>query len=71
VKLSENSNLTVTLRPPLRADEQLNIFYNTWLSSISGIWTFLAGVAAVIAPLAIRIYSNNKNKNKNKKLSDF
>jgi hypothetical protein len=71
--ITENSNLTVTVRPPLRADEQLNIFYNTWLSSISGIWTFLAGVAAVIAPLAIRIYSNNKNKNKNKnkKLSDF
>lgn len=62
------SNFTITILPPLRPDEYLNNFYNAWLSPISGIWTFLAGVAVIIAPLIIRTYNR---KNKNKKISDW
>jgi hypothetical protein len=67
--LTQNLNLTVTVLPPLRLDEHLSNFYSAWLSPISGIWTFLAGAAAVISPLVIRIYS--KKQNKNKKLGDW
>jgi hypothetical protein len=67
--ITEYSNLTFTILPPYTLGEQLNNFTNTYIAPISGIWTFLAGVAAVIAPLIIRLYS--KKQNKNKKLSDW
>jgi hypothetical protein len=57
------SNLTATVLPPFTPDQRLKNFYNDWLSTISGIWTFLAGVAAVTLPLIIRAYkSRNKSK---------
>jgi hypothetical protein len=58
--ITENSNLTLTVLPPLRADEHLNNFVNAWITPVSGMWSFLAGVAAVIAPLAIRLYTKKK-----------
>ena len=69
-KVEENSYLTLTVLPSLTPEERLENFYKSWLSPISAIWTFLAGVAAVIAPLIITLYKkrqDNKNKNKNKK----
>jgi hypothetical protein len=56
------SNLTVTVLPPFTADQLLRNFYNDWLSPISGIWTFLAGVGAVIVPLIIRTYGSKKKE---------
>jgi len=35
-------------------DQNLHNFVNSWITPISGMWTFLAGVAAVIGPLIIR-----------------
>lgn len=54
--------LAINVLPPLRTDEILNNFYNTWITSVTGIWTFLAGVAAVIGPLAISLYNKKRKK---------
>jgi hypothetical protein len=59
--IAENSNITVTVLEPMSLPEHLNTFYNAWLSPISGIWTFIAGVGAVVAPLIIRAYNKKKN----------
>jgi hypothetical protein len=56
----ENANLTITVLEPMSASEHLNNIYVAWLSPIGGIWTFLAGVGAVIAPLIIRAYNKKK-----------
>ena len=67
-RVEENSYLTLTVLPSLTPEERLENFYESWLSPISGIWTFLAGVAPVIAPLIISIYKKRQDKkNKNKK----
>ena len=65
----ENSNLTITVLEPLSVSEHLNNLYLAWVSPISGIWTFLAGVGAVVAPFIIRWY--NRKGNKNKKIQDW
>lgn len=57
------SNFTVTVLPPFTPEERLKNFYNDWLSPIGGIWTFVAGVSAVILPLVIRAH-RVKNKMK-------
>jgi hypothetical protein len=68
-RVEENSYLTLTVLPSLTPQEHLEIFYKSWLSPISGIWTFLAGVGAVIAPLIISIYKKRQDKKtKNKAL---
>jgi hypothetical protein len=70
--ITENSNLTLTVLPPLRPDEQLNNFVNAWITPVGGMWTLLAGIAAVIGPLVVRLYAKQKqNKNKNKKLGEW
>ncbi len=60
--LSQRSNLTLTVLPPYTAGELLSSFVNTWITPITGLWTFLAGVGAVIAPLAISIYRKRTKK---------
>ena len=49
--------------PPLRLGERLSSVYSAYLSPISGIWTFIAGVAAVIAPVLIRRKRRSSRKN--------
>jgi hypothetical protein len=66
IAIPNNSDLTITILPPLSFKEHLNNFYITWLAPISGIWTFLAGIGAVIAPLIVRMYSRKQKKNKDK-----
>jgi uncharacterized Tic20 family protein len=53
--------------PPSTFSQQLNNFVKDWISPISGLWSFLAGIAVIIGPLAIRWYS----KKHNKKISDW
>jgi hypothetical protein len=70
--ITENSNLTLTVLPPLRPDEHLNNFVNAWITPVSGMWSFLAGVAVIVGPLVIRLYAKKKqNRDKNKKLGDW
>jgi hypothetical protein len=58
----QTSNLTLTILPPYTLGENFNKFVSTWVTPVSGMWTFLAGVAAVLGPLIIRIYKKKSNK---------
>ena len=59
--------MTLSILPPPTIPEQLNNFVRDWISSISGLWSFLAGIAVIVGPFAIRRYS----KKYNKKISDW
>ncbi len=63
--ISANSNLTLTILPRYSPSDILNNFVSTWITPISGMWSFLAGVAAVMAPIIIKFY-NRKKKNEQK-----
>ena len=57
------SNLTLTVLPPYTPGELVNNFVNTWITPISGMWSFFAGVAAVLTPAIIKFY-RKKNGHK-------
>jgi hypothetical protein len=65
--ITSNSNLTLTVKNPLSPEEHLANFFNAWITPISGMWSFLAGVAAVVAPLVIRMYRKRQHKSEDKK----
>jgi hypothetical protein len=65
VSLTQTSNLTLTVLPPYCTQELLSNFVNSWITPITGVWTFLAGVGAVIAPLIITIFRKRQMKNDN------
>ena len=50
--------------PPYSFSEYLNNFVVGYISPISGLWTFLAGVGAVVVPLIAKMYSRKRNENK-------
>lgn len=54
--LSQTSNLTLTMLPQYTINERLSNFVSSWITPINGLWTFLAGVGAVIAPLVVAVY---------------
>lgn len=60
--LLQLSNLTLTVQPPYTIQEQLNNFVNSWITPVNGLWSFLAGVAAVVTPLVIRRKQKAKQK---------
>jgi hypothetical protein len=62
VDLLQTSYLTLTILPPYSLGEKFNSFVSTWVTPMTGIWTFLAGVAAVLAPVIIHFY-RKKEKN--------
>jgi hypothetical protein len=64
---NQASNLTVIVQPPFTIPEQLGNFVTTWITPISGLWSFLAGVAAVTAPLIIRRRQQSRVKTNNRK----
>jgi hypothetical protein len=57
------SNLTLVVQPPYTLSEQLTNFVTSWITPISGLWSFLAGVAAVATPLIIRKKTKKQNEN--------
>jgi hypothetical protein len=68
VSVNQTSNITLTVLPHYTTQELFNNFVSAWITPISGVWTFLAGIGAVVAPLIIRMYrKNQKNKNDNKR----
>ena len=70
--ITEDSDLILTVLPPLRPSEHLNNFVEAWITPVGGMWTFLAGIAAVIGPLVVRLYAKKKqNKDKIKKLGEW
>jgi hypothetical protein len=62
-----NIPLSIKILRPLTFEEHLKSFSDSWITPISGMWSFLAGVAAVIAPLIIRWYGKKRNKKINEK----
>jgi hypothetical protein len=60
VNISKTIPLSITILPPLTFEENLKNFSNSWITPITGLWTFLAGVAAVIAPLIISLYRKKR-----------
>ena len=52
--VNKELDFTITILPPLSLGERISNIYSTWISPINGIWTFLAGLAAVITPLILR-----------------
>jgi hypothetical protein len=64
VSIIESSNLTLTVLPPYTSPEVLSNFTEAWITPISGIWTFIAGVGTVVAPMLLYLYRKRK---KNKK----
>jgi hypothetical protein len=69
MSLLESSNLTLTVLPAYTSEERLSNFINAWITPIQGLWTFLAGVGAVIAPLIISLY-RKKQKRRNEENKD-
>jgi hypothetical protein len=56
VNVMESANLTLTVLPPYTFDEQMNNFVTAWIAPISGVWSFIAGVGAVVVPLFLYFY---------------
>ena len=68
--LSQRSNISLSVLPSYTPGEQLNNFVATWINPITGMWTLLAGIGAVITPLVIGIYRKKKEKEKEKSNSN-
>jgi hypothetical protein len=62
VSIMESSNLTLTVLPPYTTQEQLSNFTNAWITPVSGIWTFLAGVGVVVGPLILALYRRKRRR---------
>jgi hypothetical protein len=62
-----DSKLTLTVLPPYTFEQQLNNVVTSWITPISCMWSFLAGVAAVLTPVIIKLYNNKKKKDNESK----
>jgi hypothetical protein len=62
VSVAETANLTLTVLPSYTTQEHLSNFTNAWITPITGIWTFLAGVGAVIVPVIIQLYRKRRKQ---------
>jgi hypothetical protein len=60
ITLPSSSNFTLTLMPHYTPNQQLNSFVNSWITPVSGMWTFLAGVGAVITPVIVHLYRKRR-----------
>jgi hypothetical protein len=63
-------DLTILVKPKLGVIEKFTLWTNSWLNTMTGLWSFLAGVGAVIVPLVYRLYQK-KDKRKNNKLDNY
>jgi hypothetical protein len=63
VSIIESSNLTLTVQRPYTTPEILSSFTEAWITPLSGIWTFIAGVATVVAPLFLYLYRRRRKTN--------
>jgi hypothetical protein len=60
--ITKNVDLTVSVLPALSLGERLSNIYGIWIAPVSGIWTFLAGLAAVVTPLLLRKKRREKKR---------
>jgi hypothetical protein len=61
-RIDEHSSFTVTVLPKYSDWEKFTNWVNSWISPISGLWTFLAGVAVTVTPLIIYIKKSRKDR---------
>jgi hypothetical protein len=61
---NETEYLKVIVPEPLSPAANFNNFVEAWVTPISGTWALFAGVAAVLAPLIIKIYKKRKKGDK-------
>ena len=66
VSINETSGLTIRILPPYNIEDQITYITNKWITPLSGIWTFVAAVGAVVIPLIVKIY-HTKRKNRIRK----
>jgi hypothetical protein len=57
---NETEYLKVIVSDPPSPAENFNNFVNAWISPISVLWALFAGVAAILAPIIIKIYKKKK-----------
>ena len=69
VSITETSNVTLTVLPPYTFQEQLANFTKDWITPVSGLWTFLAGVGVVVAPWFVDLYRKKRKRNSANTLS--
>ena len=62
VNVMESTNLTLTVLPPYTFNEQMNNFVAAWITPISGVWSFVAGVGAVVVPLILYFYRRKQKQ---------
>jgi hypothetical protein len=57
--ISQPSTMALTVEEPKPV---LETFVNSWITPVSGIWTFVAGVGTVLAPFIVYIYNRKRKK---------
>jgi len=62
VNLFTTSNFTLTILPPLNLEEKVSIFTKNWIEPMTGVWTLLAGIGGVTAPLIVHFYRKKKTR---------
>jgi hypothetical protein len=60
VDINKASSLSMTVLPPLTLEDNFKNIYNSWIIPLSGLWTLVAGIAAVTVPLIVRMYRKKK-----------
>jgi hypothetical protein len=63
VSITETSNVTLTVLPPYTFQQHLANFTKDWVTPVSGLWTFLAGVGVVVAPWILGMYRKKRKRN--------
>jgi hypothetical protein len=60
MSINESSDLTLTVLPSYTPSEILSNFSKAWITPLSGIWSFIAGVGTVVVPLILYLYRKRK-----------
>jgi hypothetical protein len=61
--VSIDKPMQIEILEPLSIDENLKQFTNRWITPVTGIWSFLVGVAVVLGPLMARWYDKRRKRN--------
>jgi hypothetical protein len=64
--IAKNSNITVTVLPPVTIQEKLSSLWDSWLAPISGFDTLIAAIVAGASPWIVNIIRKKKLRKKNK-----
>jgi hypothetical protein len=68
--VSFDKPLQIYVLEPLSIEERLKQFTNSWITPVTGIWSFLVGVAVVLGPVMARWYDKRRKRNLEKSASE-